>query len=196
MERRKSHPRSRKKASTPDIADKAAARASPKTTAWMEDQAEDPDKMPAMAADFKAVLQAITTLTGKVDHIQANVEFIRKDFDTFHGRITEVEQRVSQEEDTVHDHGADIHALKARVKTLESHAEDAENRNRRNNLRILGLPEGAEGMNPTAFIERLLQQLLPAARFSPFFTVERAHRISTTRGPQGTPPPNLYLQTP
>lgn len=157
----------------------------------MENQAggsTEPERPPDLAADFKAVMQAITSLTEKVDHIQTHVEFIRKDFDTLRGRMHEVEQRVSQNEDTVRDHGADLHVLKTKVKVLEARAEDAENRNRRNNLRILGLPEGAEGMDPTAFAEHLLQQLLPSARFSPFFTVERAHRIPFTKVPQGVPP--------
>lgn len=153
----------------------------------METQPEEPERQPATAADFKAVMQAITTLTNEVDHIQANVEFIQKDFDSFRGWVTEVEQRVSQTKDTVRDYGADLHTLKTRIKALEVRAEDAENRNRRNNLRILGLPEGAEGAegaDPTTFAEHLLQQLLPSAHFSPFFTVERAHRIPSTRGPQ------------
>lgn len=135
----------------------------------MENQAKDPEWLPAMAADFKVVMQAITALTDKVDHIQANVEFIRKVFDTFCGWMTEVEQSVSQTEDTVHDHGADLHTLKTKVKVLEARAEDAENRNRRSNLCILDLPEGAEGgegADPTTFAERLLQQLHPSARFS------------------------------
>lgn len=88
----------------------------------------------------------------------------------------------------VRDQGADIHVLNTKVKVLEARAKDAENLNRRNNLRVLGLTEGAEGTDPTAFAERLLQQLLPSACFSPFFMVERAHRIPSTRGPQGAPP--------
>lgn len=124
----------------------------------------------------------------KIDHVQTNVDFIRRDLDSFRGRMAEVEQRVSGTEDTVRDHSGDLHTLKARVKALESRAEDAENRNRRSNLRIVGLPEGAEGMDPTAFTERLLKDLLPGARFSPFFTIERAHRMPATRGPQGSPP--------
>lgn len=168
MHRRESQPKSRKKAATPDIAGKAAAAASSKTPAWMENQAEDPERLPATAADFKVVMQAI--------------------IDSFRGRMNEVKQRVSQPEDTVCDQGADLHTLKTKLKALETRTEDAENRNRRNNLRVLGLPEGAEGTDPTAFSERLLQQLLPSARFSPFFTVERAHRIPSTRGPQGAPP--------
>lgn len=66
--------------------------------------------------------------------------FIRKDLDSFRGLVTEVKQRASQTEDMVRDHDADLCTLKAKVKALEAWAEDVKNRNRRNNLRILGLP--------------------------------------------------------
>lgn len=45
--------------------------------------------------------------------------------------------------------------------------------------------EGTGGANTTVFTEQLLKELFPEARFSPFFTVERAHCIPFTRGPQG-----------
>lgn len=64
-------------------------------------------------------------------------------------------------------------------KSLEFKAEDVENRNRRNNLQIIGVREGTEGQDPVGFAE----QLLPQAPFSPYFTVERAHKIPSTRGP-------------
>lgn len=69
--------------------------------------------------------------------------------------------------------------------------DEAENRNRRNNLRIVGLPEGVEGKNPTVFVEDLLKGLLPEAQFSPFFTVQRAHR--TPLGPRTTWNPPAYF---
>lgn len=83
MHRRRSQVKSKKKAAVQDIAGKATV--SPKNCALTVNQVDDLEWLPATVADFKAVMQAITTLTDKVDHIQANVEFIRKDFDTFHG---------------------------------------------------------------------------------------------------------------
>lgn len=128
----------------------------------MVTQTEKPYQVPATAADFKADMQAITTLNDKVDLIQTNVTFIRKDLDSFCAAVTEVKQRVSQTKETVHDHDTDFHTLKIRVKALEARAEDAKNRNRRNNLRIQVLPAGAENTNAIGFAECLLQQLLPS----------------------------------
>lgn len=142
--------------------------------------------------DFAALMAAITScqtaLTTKIDYVQSDIGLIRRDLDSFRARITTVEQRVSDVEDRQRDQGADIHTLKVKVRHLEAKAEDMENRNRRNNLRILGLPEGEEGNNPVSFTEALLAKLLPQAQFSPFFSVERAHRMPPVRGPPGAPP--------
>lgn len=143
-------------------------------------------------SNFTALMQAIatcqTTLTGKIDSLHMDMGLIRKDMDKFRHRLTETEHRIGAAEDTLHDHTATLHTLKTKVKALELRAEDAENRNRRNNLRVVGLPEGVEGSDPTAFTENLLRSLLPQAQFSPFFVVERAHRMPASRGAPGAPP--------
>lgn len=69
-----------------------------------------------------------------------------------------------------------------------------ENRSRCNNLRIVGLPEGMEGKNPTIFVEELICSLLPSAQYSPYFTVKRAHRVPPRPGPEGSPPRTLFLR--
>lgn len=63
--------------------------------------------------------------------------------DAFRGHVVEPEQRLFASEDVQREHATDLHTLKIRGKHLESQAEDVENRKRRNNLCILGLPEGA-----------------------------------------------------
>lgn len=54
------------------------------------------------------------------------------------------------------------------MKHLEARAEDSENRNRGNNLRIIRLPEGAKGWDPVAFAERLF----PLYYLEPTFQLE------------------------
>lgn len=69
--------------------------------------------------------------------------------------------------------------FKPKLKALEYRAEDAESRNRRNNLRIVGLSEGAKGNNPTCYVEDMLRNLLPDARLFSHYAVERAHGYPT-----------------
>lgn len=146
---------------------------SPSKAVNMASQTEDTDPGLREQNNFNALMQAIatcqTTLTGKIECMQLDISLIRRDIDCFCSRLTETERRVGEAEDTLQIHGVSLHTLQTKMKTLEAHAEDAENRNRRNNLRIVGLPEGTEGKDPTPFTEHLLRTLLPDAWFSIFF---------------------------
>lgn len=66
--------------------------------------------------------------------------------------------------------------------------DDLENRARRNNLRFIGLPEGAEGASPATFLEELLVTTYGRAEFSQAFIVERVHRMPAKKPPPGAPP--------
>lgn len=69
-----------------------------------------------------------------------------------------------------------------------SKQEDMENRLLHCNLQFVGLPEGAEGADPSSFLENLLISTFDRPAFSTSFVVERAHRLVTRPPPQGTPP--------
>lgn len=159
-----------------------------------------PDVAPALSAqaNFDALVQVIArcqaTLTSKIDSLQMKMSLVQRDFDKIRGRVDEVERRVGDTKDIVRDHSATLHTVQQRLKHLESRAEDAENRNRRNNLRIVGLPEGREGSDTTGYTERLLHTLFPTAAFSPQFVVERAHRMPPVCGPPGAPPRTVIFK--
>lgn len=137
---------------------------------------------------------SVTSPTTKVDAVQLDVGLIRQDMDKMRSRITFAEQRISHMEDTVESHNTDLRMLHTKIRALEYKAEDAGNRNRRNNLRIVGMTEGVEGNHPTEFVEKFLRTLLPSAQFSPFYAVERAHHIPPKPGPQGSPPRMFILK--
>lgn len=140
-----------------------------------EDMEQAPPEGEQEQSNFEALMQAITncqtTLTGKIEQVQLDISLIRRDMDTFRTRLTEAERRVGDAEDVLQDHTVSLRTLQTKIKSLETRAEDAENRNRRNNLRIVGLPEGTEGTDPTSFTEKLLRELLPQAAFSDVFVV-------------------------
>lgn len=146
---------------------------------------------------FQALMQAITecktTLTEKIDFLQTDFGLLCRDMDKVRGRLGEAERRVGESEDSIRDHHATLDTLQVRIKALESRAEDSENRSRRNNLRVVGLPEGAEGQDTVAFTEHFLCTLLPGVAFSPHYAVERARRMPPVRGQPGAPPPHVYF---
>lgn len=89
----------------------------------------------------------------------------------------EAECRIEDTEGMAWEYSTEICMIQLKIKHLESKADDAENRSRHNNLRIVVLPEGAEGQNPVSFAERLLKILLLQSLFSAFFAIKRAHSM-------------------
>lgn len=64
----------------------------------------------------------------------------------------------------------DIHASKM---------DDMENRLRRNNVRVLGLPERSKGSNPIAFLEKWIREIFGKNTFSTtFFFLMKEHRVT------------------
>lgn len=63
-----------------------------------------------------------------------------------------------------------------------------ENRMRRCNIWLIGLPEGAEGKDPSTYLEQLFINTYGREASSPMLTVERAHRMPARPPPMGAPP--------
>ncbi|KAJ1166402.1 hypothetical protein NDU88_006806 [Pleurodeles waltl] len=78
--------------------------------------------------------------------------------------------------------------LSERVQVLERRAEDAEGHSRRNNIQIVGMPEGVEGADAVAYLETWLRTIMNKRPLTPFFALERAHRVPTRRLEPGRPP--------
>lgn len=110
----------------------------------------DTDKIMAAIESFQ------TALMSKIDDLQADVNRLWYDIDRARDRTSEVERRVGMVEDTTHTTENAVHTLQQQVKALQARVEDAKNQNRRNNVRILGLPERAEGSSPELFAEQLI----------------------------------------
>lgn len=92
-------------------------------------------------------------------------------------------------------HDARIDSLESALKKMEGvntalqqKIEDLEGRSRRNNIRIIGVPEGAEGTRPTDFVAELLPKLLGEENFNLPLVVDRAHRSLQPRPADGARP--------
>lgn len=119
---------------------------------------------PTGAEILAAITSCKETLTAKIDFLTVDVSLKCQDMDKFQFRIAEVEDRVSTVEDTVRSDSREVKALQLQVKALQECAIDTENRLRRNNIRILGLPERAEDPRPAEFTEQLSQTHLTGSK--------------------------------
>lgn len=110
-------------------------------------------------AELKSSISAVKTSLLEQEQKLKDVEESLTDVD---GRVTSLESTCS--------------ALLKDNERMRFKLEDLENRSRRNNVRVIGIPEGTEGNHPSAFIEALLLEVFGEQSFTRKPQVDRAHR--------------------
>ncbi|KAL1268900.1 hypothetical protein QQF64_034263 [Cirrhinus molitorella] len=116
-------------------------------------------------------------------------------------RVKEAEERISGTEDEIVQLRARANSLESQVKKLTDKVDDMENRNRRNNVRLVGLPEKEEGNDACTFLEAWIPKILEMD-LSTSLVIERAHRLGPqrnkdarmTRREASTPPRTLIMK--
>ncbi|KAL2082772.1 hypothetical protein ACEWY4_022590 [Coilia grayii] len=98
------------------------------------------------------------------------------------GRLKELETSAAATCDSMSAMKRTVSELQSQVKVLQTKCEDLENRSRRNNIRLVGIPEDQEGTMVIEFVSNLLQEVL---RLDEKPLLNRAHR-----SPQAKPKPN------
>lgn len=99
--------------------------------------------------------------------------------------ITELQRACTDHSDLLTSLDSTVSTVKAEVKLLIDKCEDLEGRARRNNIRLVGVPEGAEGGRPTEFIAQLLMDSLGLEELP---LLDRAHRTLRSKPSDGKPP--------
>ncbi|KAF3858784.1 hypothetical protein F7725_011985 [Dissostichus mawsoni] len=134
----------------------------------------------ALTADFKSSFES---LTSTLDSIHSTITDHGQRIHSLEVNATEVDQCLQQLEDA-------CSALKGDNETLKTKVADLEGRSRRQNLRIIGLPESIEGPRPSAFFSQLLVDTLGAEILASPPELDRAHRsLAPKPAPGGRPRP-------
>lgn len=124
------------------------------------------------------VVQAIKDMekrvTNKIDGVISVIKELTE-------RVKEAEERISGAEDEIVQLKGHVKTLQSQMEKLTEKADDLENRSRRNNLRVTGLPEKEEGNDACAFLEKWLPRVLEMDVNEPLI-LERAHRVGQMRG--------------
>ncbi|KAJ3598800.1 hypothetical protein NHX12_032764 [Muraenolepis orangiensis] len=100
-------------------------------------------------------------------------------------RLVEVEKCAAFCDNTATELLTKFDKLKCEVTDLQNKCDDLEGRQRRNNIRVLGVPEGVEGPHPTEYMADLLGDLLQLVDKP---VLDRAHRSSRAKARVGEPP--------
>lgn len=136
-------------------------------------------KIDSLNANLRSEISAVK------DEFRKCVENIQSKLEIQGATLSELERSASDHSTRISDLEANVESLTTKVTYLDNRCEDMESRMRRNNIRLLGVPEGVEGPRPTEFIAQLLQELLGLGE-KPL--LDRAHRTLRSRPGDGQPP--------
>lgn len=135
-----------------------------------------------MAIIIMAISSLKSEFSTRLDEILAAVEETKKDLADCAEWIAQAEIRVSTVEDGHAKLRGTFRTLAERNKALEEKVIDMETRTRLNNLRLVGLPEGAEGPDPCLFLESWIPEVLDMALLRSPIAMDSAHRLGPRRG--------------
>uniref|UniRef100_A0A803K4A7 L1 transposable element RRM domain-containing protein n=1 Tax=Xenopus tropicalis TaxID=8364 RepID=A0A803K4A7_XENTR len=152
------------------------------------DNSSAPTSVDLMSAILQCQTSLTTTFTSKIEELKIDLSLIKQDIQTIRERTGALEERVGGVEDRTANLPQELTQIKTQLQTVTDRMDDLENRQRRSNVRVLGLPERSEGAHPETFAETWLKELLGQDAFSPQFVVERAHRVPLRPLPPGAPP--------
>lgn len=150
-------------------------------------------------ADLEPKLADSLTVTSLVQELEKNLECLtvelktylstsmetslmplQSSLDTINASLDLHNQKINAIENTLTDHSDELVWLKTQLEKantiLTFKAEDLENRSRRQNVRIVGIPEGAEGGSPIEFVSQLLHKVIGNKIFPKLSKLDRAHR--------------------
>lgn len=134
------------------------------------------DSLKEVLGEIRAVKGLVVANGDAIAKVQAEVSEMR-------AQIRGLSERIDKVDAEVNAHSAQLTCLNKtvkRVESLEQQLEDLNNRGRRNNVRLIGLPEGAEGADLSLFLSKLIPAALQLT-FPVPFEFERAHRVPSQR---------------
>lgn len=137
-----------------------------------------------ISGDIKS---SFDTLDTKLDKIQADVSGHGQRISDLESNAEDVSLRLEQLEAT-------CATLQEDNKSLKSKLSDLEGRSRRQNLRIVGLPESVEGPRPTAFFSKLLVEVFGDQTLSSPPELDRAHRSLIPKPAPGERPRPVIIR--
>ncbi|XP_067234874.1 piggyBac transposable element-derived protein 4-like [Chanodichthys erythropterus] len=150
------------------------AEANGNATEAQSDMALILSEIKANGSRLEGITNRLEGIAGSVSSLQNLFTALTERIEGIETRLTEAEGRISSAEDSAAVSEGQLANLLTKVEQLQSKVDDLENRGRRKNLRIVGLPEGAEGSGPLASFLHSEMVDLPADSLT--LDIERAHR--------------------
>lgn len=148
--------------------------------------AVDPTQATTVAQEVSLLL--LSLFDKRFDVLQASINSALAQITSNAQKITELENMVSTCEDTVTALSQSTTTHQTELSSLRDKLDDLENRERRNNLRFVGVPETITGEHLNSFLTKDFLQALDLTIPSNPLLVERVHRIGPPRNQGGGRP--------
>ena len=143
---------------------------------------------PSLADIMQAIKASREALESKIDTLATDMGLLRDDHRKLTERVASTEKEITGMSPELKLLRSQMNEVENKVRVLEGRAEDAENRSRRNNIRLIGVPENTEKGNMIHFLEAWLREVVAPEGLSPHYALERAHRIPARSPVAGAPP--------
>ncbi|KAJ1175641.1 hypothetical protein NDU88_000928 [Pleurodeles waltl] len=146
------------------------------STPLEQDSAEPGVYEPSLGAIMEAVSDLKSALEPKLDTVTVDVSLLHADLQKMADKISTAESDIQTLRSTSKSLEEQVRTLTAQHATMAARLEDQEGHARRNNFRVIRVPERAAGVSVDFFLEDLILKTLCPKRLSNFFLVEREHR--------------------
>lgn len=150
----------------------------------------DGEKETSFSKLLDAIQETKDDLTKHIDQktadIQTTLMKMESSLSALSEQVVEIETRVSANEDDIKDARDRVDKMEKLIKHLRDKTDDLENCSRRSNIRILNVPEKAEGRDAVGFLKSLYHKswvTTTSPHLSPWKERTASGRSRTDRGP-------------
>ncbi len=122
------------------------------------------------------LIPALHELREDIQATNKSVKELREEFEAIATETKQTRDRVDSVQTAAREDRRTVTDLKNQLERLTEKMTDMENRCRRNNVRLVGLPEGAEGPDAAGFLRVNLSKWIPSLRGRDI-EIDRAHCV-------------------
>ncbi len=122
------------------------------------------------------LIPALRELREDIQATNKSVKELREEFEAIVTKTKQTRDRVDSVQAAAREDKRTVTDLKDQLERLTEKMTDMEDRCRRNNVRLVGLPEGMEGPDTASFLRANLSKWIPSLRGRDI-EIDRAHRV-------------------
>ncbi len=128
------------------------------------------------AAVDSVLIPALRKLREDIQATNNSVKELREEFEAMAAAAMQTRDRVDSVQATTREDRSVIMDLRNQLERLAEKMTDMEDKSRRNNIRLVGLPEGMEGSDVACFLRINLSRWIPSLKGRDI-EIDRAHRV-------------------